>query len=236
MSTGPTSPRPSTPASNHPCRAEARARRALEIAFHGTQYPRIARAAILLQEARSVIRERALADSSVHVLTRIDTLAGTPRSGCVLICPPLIGAEGRAYRERAWARRVFAFVLVREPRTSAGKWPIVAVDERAYRVRVQPPPQARIAPGTLCGDTVEGDIAPAWFAQTADALGQSIVESISALEHPAWRVEDLFSASMAHPDSGEILAELARTARIAGDTPPPTERRPGPEDEGRIWF
>ena len=48
--------------------------------------------------------------------------------GCYLLkAPRCVGADGRAFREHADAKRVPALVLVHEPETRTKEWPIVAI-------------------------------------------------------------------------------------------------------------
>ncbi len=206
--------------------AEALARRDLDFAMGMRSWDRVARLADLLWLARAEILDRAHNAGHVTVVDDQAGLSQTPLAGCVLVCPPLIGAEGKALRESAWGRGVPSIVLTREPRTRDGHWPIVAVGRVSYRVRVLPPPGTRERPGTLLGDA--GDTPPtvAWFVRASEALGEAIRTKIESVEHPAWQVEDLVDAVLAHPYDGRLHELLSEVARQAACAPPPARTRP----------
>ncbi len=206
--------------------AEALARRDMEVAAARRSWEQVARLSDLLWAARGQILERALHAGHVGLVSDQPSLAEVPRAGCILVCPPLIGAEGRAFRESAWGRGVPAFVLTREPRTRDGFWPIVAVGRVSDRARVPPPPGTREQAGTLLGDTCESPPPVSWFVRASQALGDAIRHRIERVEHPAWQVEDLVDALQAHPYEASLHEALCRAAQDAARTPPPSGTRP----------
>ncbi len=221
--------RPSS-ASGDPFRAEARARRDLEMAWHAGDYAGIARIAETLRVTRSAIREMAVADGGCTLVHRVAQLQEPPASGCVLVTPPLVGIEGRGYRDNAWGRRVAVLVVTREPRTDAGLWPVVAVEEGSYRAYVEPPAGVREAPGTMCRDELDGLPESEWFLSACAAIGRAILAKVAELEHPAWRTDDLIGAVLAHPDDDALHDALADAALKASRCPPPEEARPDGSD------
>lgn len=206
--------------------AEALARRDLDLAASMRQWDQIVRLSELLWVARRQILDRAIHGGHTALVENQASLAETPRAGCILVCPPLIGAEGRALRESAWGRGVPALVLTREPRTKDGHWPIVAVGRVSDRARVDPPPGACVHPGTLTGDVCETPPPVSWFVRASQALGEAIRRRIERVEHPAWQVEDLADAIHAHPFDASLHEALVSAARDAARVPPPSRTRP----------
>lgn len=205
---------------------EAHARRSIEHALLSRDFVRVAGLARVLRSARGEIRARALGAACVRIVERLEDLAEAGECGCVLIQPPLIGAQGRAYRDQSWARGLAVMVICREPRTSAGLWPLVAVGRSSYRTRIDPPEGVREVPGTMCGDVIDVPPTPAWFVEAAGQLGRGIIERVERVEHAAWRAEDLVDAVLAHPEDGSIHDALEDVALEAARTPLPTITRP----------
>lgn len=205
---------------------EAHARRSIEHALLSRDFACVAGLARILRAAREEIRSRALGAEQTRICESLDDLADEGAPGCVLIQPPLIGAQGRAYRDLAWARGVAVMVICREPRTSAGLWPLVAVGRSSYRVRVEPPAGAREKAGTLRGDVMDVMPTSAWFVEAAAHLGRAIIARVARVEHAAWRTEDLVDAVLAHPEDGSIHDALEDAALDAARTPLPQIARP----------
>ncbi len=219
-----------TPGRADPFRKESLARRNLELAWHARDYAAIASVAQTLRVTRSAIREMSLASGSTSVVNRIAQIQETPAPGCVLVTPPLVGAEGRGVRDGAWSRRIPVLVVTREPRTKAGLWPVVAVGEGSYRAYVQPPPGVREAPGTMCGDELGALPDSDWFLEACGAIGRTILAKVEQVDHPAWRADDLIGAVLAHPDDDALHDALAETALEASRSGPPDELRPDSSD------
>ncbi len=216
--------------------AESLARRDLDFATSARRWDQVARLCDLLWSARRQILDRAIHADHVALVSDQASLAETPRAGCILVCPPLIGAEGRALRESAWGRGVPALVLTREPRTRDGRWPIVAVGRVSDRARVDPPPGTRVQAGTLMGDACETPPPVSWFVRASQALGEAIRRRIERVEHPAWQVEDLADAVHAHPFDASLHEALASAARDAARVPPPSRTRPLSDLYSRFTF
>ncbi len=200
------------------------------MAWHSRDYAGIASLAETLRNSRAVIREMALEAGAVSVINRIAQLQETPQSGCVLVTPPLVGAEGRGYRDDAWTRQIAVLLVTREPRTKAGLWPVVAVGEGSHRGYVQPPPGVREVPATVCRDEMSSLPEPDWFLSASKAIGEAVLKKTAELEHPSWRVEDLLNAVLAHPDDEAIHDALAEAALEAARTEEPEGTRPDSSD------
>lgn len=206
--------------------AETLCLKAMERALRARDFTGIARITMPLQEARRQRRHEAT--DARRVRTMREFVASGSRTaplepGCILIEPPMVGADARTVRSIAERKRVPVMVLVREPTTATGRWPIVAVGGGVFRpaiVRVQvQPPEA-------------GEITPAWFLATQEALGDAAIEKVK----PAWpadhRVEDLLEYLEGIPDHEKLHQALAAAAREAAAQPPtPYPRRRGLFDD-----
>lgn len=138
---------------------------ALELAHASHDYERMARILLPLQEAR---RNRRLAAMDVGRVTILEEMPGEDDSiapGCYLIQPPLVGADGRELRERAFAAEVPILVVVHEPKTRLGLWPIVMIGPVTVRERVDPPKH-------------ESKVDVAWLISASEALGDAAIADV----------------------------------------------------------
>ncbi len=106
---------------------ETLAMKAMKRARAANDFERMARICLPLQEGRRQRREAALDSGRRFILRAMPPRNAPPESGCYLLEPPLIGLQGREFRDFAERKGVAVLALVREPTTKAGKWPIVAV-------------------------------------------------------------------------------------------------------------
>jgi hypothetical protein len=185
-------------------------------------YERLARICMPLQEARRQNRHLA---TDTGLCKRVDAM---PRKGeiiqpgCYLLEPPLVGWDGHRFRVQAREQRVPVLVLVKEPTTSRGLWPVVGVGEGAFervvaRVQVQPPKQ---------GDDAVPD--PSWFLAAQEAVGDAAIVKANREVIPAHRVEDLIELLDAVPDHEKLSRALESTAREAMKHPQPLRARRRP--------
>ncbi|MDX2116529.1 MAG: hypothetical protein SFZ24_13040 [Planctomycetota bacterium] len=204
------------------------AREALEAAHLARDFDRLARVVLPLQEAR---RQRRLAAVDTKKLHRLSTasqiepfLTGTERiePGCYLIEPTLVAMDGRELRDRALADGVLIFVLVREPQTKLGQWPLVAVGPATVRARVAPPKRVTIS----------------WVEQAGEALGDAALELVDPTEPADDRVDhlmDLLSTVVDHEKLHQALLHAAQEAHRESLAEPKRGRRrgakPEPEEE-----
>ncbi len=111
---------------------------ALRRAMAINDFDRVARIVLPLQEARRQRREMAV-DSGAVFLVEDGPAPERVLPGCYLFAPPRVGVEGRNLREVADKARVPVVVVVREPVTKDGLWPLVAVGGCTVRTKVTPP-------------------------------------------------------------------------------------------------
>jgi len=144
---------------------ERLATEALELAHAAHDYERMARILLPLQEARRNRRLSAIDTGKVTSMTELPP-EGTPvRAGCYLIQPPLVGADGREFRERALAAGVPVLVIVREPKTRLGLWPVVMIGPVTVRARIHPPKH-------------ETKVDMAWMVAASEALGDAAIDDV----------------------------------------------------------
>lgn len=174
--------------------AERLALEALHEAHQTQDYERMARIVLPLQESRRLRRQQAI---DVKKLTRLKEypelealLTGQKaiKPGCYLIEPPLVGADGRELRERALAEGVPIFVVVREPETRLGEWPIVAVGPVTVRTRIPPPKKADVG----------------WVLKAGEALGDAAIARIDPHDAASGRVEHYLEFLSAFADHEKL--------------------------------
>ena len=199
--------------------------RALTLAVKASDWDRVARLALTLQEDRRQIRQLAV---DVPTITIVDTAAQLRKpaeAGCYLVQSPLIGAEARAFASSAHKRRVPVFVLAREPMTDAGLWPIVGVSSISVRTKVDPPPGVERDSKSPTRDRVTDGIPMDWFEAAAEALGDAGFSSVDPSWPAAHRVEDLIERLEAVPEHEKLHQHLADAARDAMREPAPARPR-----------
>lgn len=211
--------------------AESLCLKAMERAVRAQDFDRVSRIIMPLQEARRQRRHEAIDAGRVTTMRELSGGGvgakskdeGTMQAGCVLIEPPMIGADARTVRAIADRKRVAMLVLVREPTAASGRWPIVAVGGGEFRpaiVRVQVEPPAG------------GEITPAWFLATQEALGDAAIAKVKSKWPADHRVLDLLEYLEGIPDHEKLHQAVASAAREAMSRPPtPYPRRRGMFDD-----
>lgn len=203
---------------------------ALSLAHQYQDFERMARICLPLQESRRLKRQMA---ADLGVVTVIDAeMPARMRAGCYLVRPPRVGLDGRMLREMADQAEVPAIVLVREPLTRAGTWPLVALGPVTIRAYVKPPdasggtkrkPRKKAEPA----DEPDKIVPPIdWFLAASEELGDAAIASVDAGRSAAARVDDLWLRLQAHPDHEKLhqaLAETCNEARLAGPAPVESE-------------
>lgn len=212
---------------------------ALRRAYAALDYDRMARIVLPLQEARRQKRDLAIDAGWVQIVNGPAPTGKQLVAGCYLVSPPRVGVDGRLLREAADAKKVPVIVLVREPETKEGLWPLVAVGPRTVRTKVAPPrapvPKVKKA-GKKAAKKGSEDV-PAvpkpppvrWFVESGEELGDAAIASIP--EHllaPA-RVDHLMDLLAAHPDHEKLHQRLEEAAREAARVPV-RRRRPRADD------
>jgi len=166
--------------------AERFAAEAMELAYKGIDFLRMSVAIEALRDARSARRECAVGSGAMYAF---DSPIGEDdfevAEGCWLIEPPRVGADARDLREMGSQSKVALFPVAREPVTTTGLWPIVAVGPMVIRAKIQPPQE----------------ITPGWFAGAIEALGASAIEDVDPESGAIDRVEELFLRLQTIPDA-----------------------------------
>jgi hypothetical protein len=174
-------------------------------------------AAILpvLRDARCAIRDKAIAAKKIF---RIDAWTETdePEAGLWLIEPPAVGADGRMLRDRALEARIPVLVLVREPETRDGRWPMVMVGPATTRTKVEPPSNDKPTPG--------------WLLAALESLAQSAVDSVDG-SAPETRVNQLCDRLETIPEAETMYDELANACLQAAAAHADAESRRRPSKE-----
>jgi hypothetical protein len=223
---------------------EALCVQALHAAHRARAFERMARILMPLQESRRQRRHEAVdsgrvilvkdprppASTSTGGRSSRSQAAGDPwPPGCYLVCPPLVGVQARDIREALLRTQVPAMVLCREPTTSAGLWPVVAVGPASDATPMPPVVRVRLAPPKVLSP--EGAPDPGWMLAAQEALGDAALAKVN----PAWpadhRVEDLLEWLDAIPDHEKLAQALEATCREAAMAPPSRlPRRRGKDD------
>jgi len=180
---------------------ESKASGALELAHASQDWDRMARILMPLEEARRQKRLEAADSGFVRRIDSVDELLelGEIEAGCWLLEPLIVAAHGREFRARADAAGVPVIVIVREPETQLGEWPLATIGPVVVRARVAP---------------VE-EPTPEWFLEAAEALGEEAIDSVEADLEPEARIDRLYERLQAVRDHDELHQALAEACREA---------------------
>ncbi len=186
---------------------------ALEVAHGVSDYERMARILMPLQEARRQVRLQAVDSGVLKVVNQPLAEGEEIKPGCYLIEPPLVGADARDLRDRAARQRVPVMVLAREPAVKTlkidrrpGDWPIVMIGPVTVRAYVAPPKGGKA--------TLE------WFQAASEALGDRAIGDVDAGLDVFARVEELFERLHSVTDHEKLHQALERACREAAAEPP----------------
>lgn len=229
---------------------------ALELAHKACDYERMARICLPLQEARRQKRDLAADAAARGAIFPVDDELPAPgalRAGCYLVRPPRVGLDGRMLRELADRREVPVIVVVREPRTRAGLWPVVALGPVTIRAQIAPPlppppplppqppsagrrgskarrgsPAAQDARHEPHAPVDDDRILPRveWFLDAAERLGDAALAGLNPARPVLGRVEDLLVRLAAHPDHEKLHQALEAACRDAARLPERDRRLP----------
>ncbi|MEY3230889.1 MAG: hypothetical protein RL689_978 [Planctomycetota bacterium] len=197
--------------------AERCCMKALAIARAANDFDLMARICLPLQEARRQRRHAACDVPGCRiagVMPAVDAIA----SGRWMLEPPLVGMDGRTLRDTAARRGVPVMVLVREPQSRSGRWPIVGVgtgprEPVVVRVQVEPPADP------ACPDL-------AWFMAAQEALGDAAIAKAPRNVPADHHVDDMLDLLEAVPDHEKLIQAVAQACReAAGTEPSPLPRR-----------
>jgi len=221
---------------------------ALRRALATMDYDRIARIVLPLQEARRQIRDLAVDSGNiVQVEGEVPTGAAIV-PGMYLLSPPRVGVDGRVLREAATQKQVPVVIVVREPATKAGLWPVVAVGPVTVRARIIPPLTVSAATGAgkgterpakkgkaaasgSAGKKTKGkDVAASgtvgepvvdakWMLQACEALGDEAIAGLPPELPASARVLALAERLEAVPDHEKLHQRLEEAAKEAAKQP-----------------
>jgi len=205
------------------------AREGLKLARRAADFERMARIVLPLQEARRQIRLEAEDAGCVCVAKLESELPSEVLPGCYLLQPPLLGIDGRRLREVAHDEGVPVLVLVREPLTRDGRWPIAAVGQVVVRAKVQPPVPVERDEKAVRRDTFDEKTIPIeWIQATNEALGDAAIadaEEVAEGDPAAFLVDDLMERLDAVSDHEKLHQRLEAACREAMTQPIPDRPR-----------
>lgn len=170
-------------------------------------YVSLGRAVVLVRAVRS---EKFRLANAVRKIVRISSyeeldpyLTGEMpiQPGWYLFEPMLVAADGRDFRERADAEEVAALVIVREPETQLGLWPVAMVGPRTVRVMLQPPKR----------------MSAAWMKEASAAMGAEAIARVDPDASPINRLDRLVALLETVTEDDALHAEVERTCRCAVD-------------------
>jgi hypothetical protein len=226
--------------------AERLAADALARAFTVLDYERMSRIVLPLEEARRHKRDAAVEAGHIAVVTEQVPTGRALRPGCYLVSPPRVGIDGRSLREAADKKKVPVIVVVREPTSRDGLWPVVALGPVTVRTKVPPPqngtsgsegPSRKVRKKVAAGRG-EGESSPApprppvqWFLRTCELLGDAAIAGVDRAMPADFRVEYLFRRLEAHPDHEKLHQALGDACRAAMMGPEPGRKARRPEIE-----
>lgn len=209
--------------------AEKAARQALHMAYEAHDYDRMARVLLPLQEARRQKRQAAADSGKIFNVDSYEQLEKIMRGGknavcgCYVVEPPLVGADGRMLRDRLDELAKPAIVVVREPKTQLGLWPVVMIGPITVRTRVKPPKKLSVQ----------------WVLAAGEALGDEAISSVDGEMAAADRVTAFMERLATVVDHeklcqalGEACKHAEREAAEEALKPKKTAPRPAEEDEG----
>ncbi len=206
--------------------AERLAASGLDQAHRLRDYDRMGRIALVLQEARRQRVQRAADAGVVCTVNCSSELGSVDSEGACVIQPPLVGLDAAVVRQTALRRGRALIVLVREPMTKAGLWPVVAATESVVvRVMVEPPAGEMVSSEQAAHEPVTELISMNWVMESVRALGDKAIDSIDASMPGAWRVDDLMEALLAVPEHDQLHQVLAAACKDAQHEPEPAQPR-----------
>lgn len=167
---------------------------ALSMTHRLGDYGRMGRILMPLEECRRQKRLLAADAGMKGRLCEIPEESFEIHTGCWLVEPPLVGADGRELRRRANEADIPVLVIVREPETQLRKWPIVMIGVKTVRTYVEPP-------------KAEPDVE--WLLAAAEAMGDAAIESVDGSMSFERRIDELMDLLATLQDHDRLHQTLA---------------------------
>lgn len=210
--------------------AERLASSALRKAHGSGDFERMARILMPLQEARRHKRDLALESGKRFIVDGELPHGRSLVAGCYLVQPPRVGVDGRLLREAADASEIPVVVVVREPVSRDGLWPIVTVGPVTIRTKVLPPVPIVPKVSKKAKTTKKlsktpaapaGPVAPSseWFVETTEALGDAGIAMVPTTIPNQMQVDAILDRLESHPDHEKLHQRLAELCRLAAREP-----------------
>ena len=166
---------------------------ALRRAHAGGEHALMARILMPLEEAHRQIRLQAIDSGRLVIVSSLEQLEALPMEpGCYLFEPMLVAADGRSWRERADLERVSVLVVVHEPLTNEGDWPLVMVGPVTIRARVAPAKKVTIP----------------WLVAANEALGEEAIEMVDTGRSSQDQLDAIYAALQTLPDHDRLHQAL----------------------------
>lgn len=214
--------------------AERLADEALHRAWQVSDFERMARMVLPLQEARRQKRQAAVDAGYAAVLHRLPRRL--VQAGCYLLQPPLVARDAATVRALGDAAALPVLVITREPMTREGLWPVVSASAAiVLRARVAPPwPLERVESSPTKDEMHGRHVRPPprdWFERAEEAIGDTGLARLRPEEPAAWRVDDLMLMLEAHPTHEKLHQRLGEECRRALREHLPADRRHRPRHD-----
>ncbi len=187
--------------------AEAGALKALSSCRARSDWAAMIDVAGTLRDARCGRRSSSLVKGAVRFLDEEIPEDMEFSSGRYLIQPPRVGADARRVRLQCIEDEIPVLVLCREPTTSTGLVPVVAIAPgTTVRTQVKAPANERKPTAT-------------WFQSSLDALAQAALERINPEQEVERRIDAILGCLDAVPDSDALHDLLAAACQEALERP-----------------
>lgn len=187
--------------------AEATAMKAMSSCRARSDWTSMVDLAEILRDARRGRRGSSLVKGAVRILEEDIPEDMEFSSGRYLIQPPRVGADARRVRLQCIEDEIPVLVLCREPTTSTGLIPIVAIAPgTTVRTRVKPPSNHRKPTA-------------GWFQSSLDALAQAALDRINPEQEVERRIDAILGCLDAVPDSDDLHDLLGSACKEALERP-----------------
>lgn len=183
--------------------AERMALKALAMAREATDFERMSRIIMPLQEARRQRLQQALDVEGVTIVDQPVEENSVLESGCYLVRPLMVGADARRMRLAALNHDVPVLVVCREPNDQLGLVPIVAITPgKTLRAKVRPQPKKE-------------NPDQAWLVEAMEELGDASLRGIDPALEIVRRIDLLLMYLDALPEHEGLHIALEESCKEA---------------------